>query len=92
MKTTNIDREIAKQADIFFRERVESGEDCILVKVDLNRGLSFIKHHNQGNYWHSKCVTAARNDYFKRYELQETSQHNDYFMFFDNLLDEYSVW
>jgi hypothetical protein len=31
-------------------------------------------------------------DYFNRYELQAMSRKNDYFMFYDNFLGEYTVW
>jgi len=43
--------------------------DCILVQVDMNRGMHFVKHNGMGNYWHSKLIDAAKEDYFNRYEL-----------------------
>ena len=70
----------------------DDDNDCVMVQVDMNRGMHFVKHNGMGNYWHSKLIEAAKEDYFNRYELQCMSLKNDYFMFFDNFLDEYSIW
>jgi hypothetical protein len=45
-KTTNIDIRVAKEANIFFKKKMRAeNRDCILVRVDLNRGLKFEKHN-----------------------------------------------
>ena len=80
------------EANEFFKKKKLVKRDCILVRVDLNRGIFFEKHQGLGNHWHRACVNQAIFDYYNRYELQAMSKNNEYFMFFDNFLSEYSVW
>ena len=80
-------------AQEFFDRYIKNKLPGLIAKTDANLGLEILQQHSKDRtHWHIKCVEKAREQYFKRYELEAMSEFGYYLLFWDIFLQKYGVW